>query len=63
MHRLGKEKTILLSTHILQEAEATASRVIVIDQGRLVADAPLAEFTQGDKTLGSEFQRLTAAAS
>ena len=36
---LGKEKTVLLSTHILSEVEATCSRVIVIAGGQLVADA------------------------
>jgi ABC-2 type transport system ATP-binding protein len=36
---LGQEKTVLLSTHILSEVEATCSRVIVIAGGKLVADA------------------------
>lgn len=36
---LGQEKTVLLSTHILSEVEATCSRVIVIAGGQLVADA------------------------
>jgi ABC-2 type transport system ATP-binding protein len=35
---IGKEKTILLSTHIMQEVEAICNRVIIIHQGRLVAD-------------------------
>ncbi|MEZ5069395.1 MAG: ATP-binding cassette domain-containing protein [Bacteroidales bacterium] len=35
---IGKEKTILLSTHILQEVEAICDRVIIINQGRLVAN-------------------------
>lgn len=34
----GKEKTILLSTHIMQEVEAICSRIIIIDKGRIVAD-------------------------
>jgi ABC-2 type transport system ATP-binding protein len=63
MQRLGEEKTILLSTHILQEVQALADRVIVINDGRLVADAPLAAFTEGGRTLDSEFQRLTTAES
>ena len=37
--QLGQEKTVLLSTHILSEVEATCSRVIVIAGGQLVADA------------------------
>ena len=36
MRKLSETKTILLSTHILQEVEAMASRVIMINEGRLV---------------------------
>jgi len=35
----GKEKTILLSTHIMQEVEAICDRIIIIDKGVIVADA------------------------
>ena len=35
---LGKDKTVLLSTHIMQEVEAMCSRVLVINKGKLVAD-------------------------
>jgi len=35
---IGKEKTVLLSTHILQEVEAICNRVIIINNGRIVAD-------------------------
>lgn len=35
---IGKEKTIILSTHILSEAEATCDRVIIINKGKIVAD-------------------------
>lgn len=35
---LGKEKTVLLSTHILQEVEAICSRVLIINEGDIVAD-------------------------
>ncbi|MEA1875773.1 MAG: gliding motility-associated ABC transporter ATP-binding subunit GldA [Bacteroidota bacterium] len=35
---IGKEKTILLSTHIMQEVEAICDRVIIINQGKIVAD-------------------------
>ena len=35
---IGKEKTVLLSTHILQEVEAICDRVIIINQGSIVAD-------------------------
>jgi ABC-2 type transport system ATP-binding protein len=36
--KIGKEKTILLSTHIMQEVEAICDRVIIIHEGRIVAD-------------------------
>jgi ABC-2 type transport system ATP-binding protein len=36
---LGKEKTILLSTHILQEVEATCDRIIIINKGKIAADS------------------------
>ncbi len=58
--RLGKEKTILLSTHILQEVEAMAGRAIVIDEGRLIHDGPVAELTAGGKRLDQAFRQLTA---
>lgn len=35
---LGKEKTIILSTHIMQEVEALCNRVVIIDHGKIVAD-------------------------
>ena len=35
---LGKEKTIILSTHIMQEVEAVCDRVVIIHKGKLVAD-------------------------
>lgn len=38
---LGKEKTILFSTHIMQEVEAVCDRVIIINKGNLLIDKPL----------------------
>lgn len=35
---IGEERTVMLSTHIMQEVEAICDRVIIIDQGRVVAD-------------------------
>lgn len=39
---IGKEKTILLSTHILQEVEAVCDRVLIINKGELAADTQMA---------------------
>ncbi len=36
----GKEKTVILSTHIMQEVEAMCNRVMIISKGRIMADAP-----------------------
>jgi len=36
--KVGKEKTVLLSTHIMQEVEAICNRVIIINDGKLIAD-------------------------
>jgi len=38
IRRIGKEKTIIISTHILSEAEATCNRVVIINRGKIVAD-------------------------
>jgi ABC-2 type transport system ATP-binding protein len=46
--RLGKEKTVILSTHILQEVPAVCTRVIIIARGKKVADSPLAELLRKD---------------
>ena len=40
---IGKEKTIFLSTHIMQEVEAICDRVIIINKGEIVADTTLAK--------------------
>ena len=38
IRRIGKEKTIVFSTHILSEAEATCDRVVIINRGKIVAN-------------------------
>ncbi|MHB1329673.1 MAG: ATP-binding cassette domain-containing protein, partial [Gemmatimonadales bacterium] len=40
---VGRDRTVLLSTHVLQEVEVTCSRLLVIHRGRLVADGGVAE--------------------
>ena len=59
MKRLGQEKTILLSTHILQEVEAMADRVIMINEGRKVYDGLLADIDPNSKGLDHIFADLT----
>lgn len=43
---LGKDKTIILSTHIMQEVAALCDRVVIIHQGRIVADGPVSTLEQ-----------------
>lgn len=43
--RIGREKTVILSTHILQEVEATCTRVQIINDGRLIAQGTTEELT------------------
>jgi ABC-2 type transport system ATP-binding protein len=57
---LGKSKTILLSTHILQEVEAIASRVLFITEGRLVYDGPVSNLTAEGRSLDTRFHELSA---
>ena len=61
MQRLGKEKTILLSTHILQEVQAIANRVILIFNGRVVKDTTMDDFARSGKSIEATFRELTAA--
>ena len=44
--RIGKQKTVVLSTHILSEAEATCDRVVIINRGKIVADGDIAKLKQ-----------------
>jgi ABC-2 type transport system ATP-binding protein len=59
IRELGRTKTVLLSTHILQEVEAIADRVILIHEGRIVFDGQPAEMAAGGKTLDQAFYQLT----
>lgn len=47
IREIGKEKTVMLSTHIMQEVEAICGRVIIINKGQIVADQPTAELQKG----------------
>ena len=59
MRRLGENRTILLSTHILQEVEAMADRVIMINEGRKVYDGPLSDIDTRRKGLDHVIADLT----
>jgi len=59
--KIGKEKTLILSTHIMQEVEAICDRVIIIKQGEIIADGKPGEIALnagiGKETLMLEFDR------
>ena len=60
IRKLGKNKTILLSTHILQEVHAMASRVLFIDEGRLIYDGTITDLTKDGRPLDEHFRQLTS---
>jgi ABC-2 type transport system ATP-binding protein len=49
--KLGKEKTILFSTHIMQEVEALCDRVIIINKGELLTDTSIEELKQSNEQI------------
>ncbi|MFN7932857.1 MAG: ABC transporter ATP-binding protein [Bryobacteraceae bacterium] len=59
IRELGREKTILLSTHILQEVEAMADRVLFINRGRIVFDGEPAAMRERWESLDAAFHALT----
>jgi len=60
--QLGRKKTVLLSTHIMQEVAAVCDDVVLIHEGRIIADFPLADLPSRypDQSLEDLFIRLTA---
>jgi len=62
--KIGKEKTVMLSTHIMQEVEAVCDRVIIVNNGEIVADAPTSEISNLAKTqnvIKVEFDKAVTA--
>jgi ABC-2 type transport system ATP-binding protein len=59
----AKDKAIILSTHILEEAEELCDRVIVIDHGRVVRDLPCRELLDERGRLAPAFRQLTDGAA
>ncbi|MBO6118649.1 MAG: ATP-binding cassette domain-containing protein [Bacteroidales bacterium] len=56
--QMGRQKTVLLSTHIMQEVEAVCSRAIIINNGQLVADDTVEHLSQGG-SLEKKFREIT----
>lgn len=61
IREMAPSKTIVISTHVLEEVEAVCTRAIIIDRGRIVADATPAELAARSKTgrLDDIFRELT----
>ena len=59
---MGKDKTILISTHLLDEAESIATRIILINKGQILVDGTLKDilFKANSPTLDEAFKKLTA---
>ena len=56
IRKIGKTKTVLLSTHIMQEVEAVCDRVLIINKGQIVTDKKISELKAGnEQTLEVEF--------
>lgn len=61
----GAEKTVIFSTHIMQEVQALCDRVLIINHGKLVADDPienLQQLVRGESVVTVEFQQTVSAA-
>ena len=61
---LGKEKTVILSSHILSEVEATCDRILIINRGRIVADGTaqtLRQQAQGQEVLTVQIESSNGA--
>ncbi|WP_267402450.1 MULTISPECIES: ATP-binding cassette domain-containing protein [unclassified Chryseobacterium] len=58
---IGQAKTVLLSTHIMQEVEALCSRVILIHKGNILQDCPIDEFKGRFDSLEEAFANYTQA--
>jgi len=56
----GKEKTVLLSTHIMQEVNKICSRVIIINKGKIADDKLISDLKKNNIELEDHFRKLTA---
>jgi len=48
IREISKEKTVILSSHIMQEVEAVCNRVIIVNRGKIVADGSISEVKSGN---------------
>ena len=57
---IGKEKIVLLSTHILQEIPKICNHIIIINQGKIVENIKMEELVKSKINLEDHFRKLTA---
>lgn len=57
---LGEDKTVLLSTHILQEVEALCKRVVLLKKGEIVSDRAIGDFKDQFESLEDAFSHYTS---
>lgn len=60
IRRMGEQKAIVFSTHILEEVEAACSRAIIIDRGQIVANGTPAELKQRSELSGTIIVRVAS---
>ncbi len=60
IRELGNDHSVILSTHILPEVQSVCDRVIILRQGKMVHDAPIASFSENE-SLEQVFIRLTCS--
>jgi ABC-2 type transport system ATP-binding protein len=64
IRELGKEKTVVLSTHIMQEVQAVCDQVLIINKGKIVANDPIEKLSRrlsGNRLFGVAFLEKTDA--
>jgi ABC-2 type transport system ATP-binding protein len=59
IQEIGRNKTVVFSTHIMQEVEAICNRVVIINRGKIVADDSLANLKNENQNLEETFRSLT----
>ena len=57
---VGKDKTVLLSTHIMQEVDKMCNRIIIINNGKIIDDQKISALQDKDIDLEKHFRKLTS---
>ena len=60
--QMAKDKTIIISTHLLEEAETVCNRILILDKGKIKADGDLKTLLKqtSTKNIADAFRKLTA---